>query len=275
MAYMRDEIIHLKDTIERQNALLSNHHTRIVDNTAQITKASTDENDCQVRLRGSENIRGYNQQAHRDELSNLIGSHLSDIGIYQKHKTHYSIDLILPNFKSGKKPFPPIAILQFHNKSFRDSFERNFKDLKHKSCLSATRANLDLPANSIATDEEIKRDIIEHFEKTLDAQGKSNWKFTTEGRRSAMKGITISKKHSFKPRLIYVEFSDFTSNLSWCRYLHGVNPFHDFDFNEPVHNPTVRQESRNNASYTKKKDFKHQDGSCRKWATHDPNKTWG
>ena len=139
----------------------------------------------------------------------------------------------------------------------------------------ASRANLDLPANSVATDEEVKRDIIEYFEKTLDSQGLSDWKFNDEGRRGAMKGITITKKQSFKPKIIFFEFSDFTSNLSWCRFINGVNPFQDFDFTDPVPNPVVRQESRNNAAYSKKKEYKFQDGACRKWTTHDPNKTWG
>ena len=57
--------------------------------------------------------------------------------------------------------------------------------------MMASRANLDLPDNSVATDEEVKRDIIEYFEKTLDSQGYPNWKFNEEGRRGAMKGITL------------------------------------------------------------------------------------
>ena len=275
MAQMRKELTHLKDIMERQEALLSNHHTKIVENAAQIIKTYTDENDCQVRMKGVEKLRGYKTEDHRDEICNLIGSHFNEIGIKQKYRTHFSIDLILPNPKSGKKPFPPLAILKFNSKSFRDSFERDFKAHRHMSCLVPTRANLELPPNSIASDDDIKRDIIEQFERTLDSQEKSSWKFTAEGRKSAMKGITITKKHSFKPRLIYVEFPDFTSNLSWLRYLHGVNPFHDFDFKLPVPNPTVRQESKNNKAYPKKREFKLQDGSCRKWETHDPTKFWG
>ena len=97
----------------------------------------------------------------------------------------------------------------------------------------ASRPNLDLPDNSVPTDEAAKRDIIEHFEKTLDSQGFPNWKFSEEGRRNAMSGISLTKKHSFKPRIIFVEFNNFTSNNTWCRYMNGVNPFQDFVFLTP------------------------------------------
>ena len=193
MVELGDRLKEIEGTVSRQEILISNIITKVVDNTAQISKASTDANDCQVRLRGAENLQGYNPQSHRDVLSKLIGTHLNDIGCHQKAKTHFSIDLILPNLKGSKKTFAPIAILQFHNKNFRDAFERNFKEVKaqHSSPMMASRANLDLPENSVATDEEVKRDIIEYFEKTLDSQGYPNWKFNDEGRRGAMKGITL------------------------------------------------------------------------------------
>ena len=126
MSELRTKVLELEEALGRQQGLTSNLISRVVENAAQISTASTDANDCQVRLRGTEKLPGYNKQSDCDELSRLIGKHFQDIGCHQKAKTHFSIEMILPRFNSKKKILP-IAILKFNNTSFRDAFEREFK----------------------------------------------------------------------------------------------------------------------------------------------------
>ena len=64
--------------------------------------------------------------------------------------------------------------------------------------------------------------------------------------------LFITRKTAKNPFKIFYEFQDPSNNMTFMRYIPGLNPFDLFDFTQAIPNPGTREKAKVDEAYRKR-----------------------
>ena len=224
------------------------------------------ENDKRLRISALDKLKGAGTSLDNNEWKKLLIAHLESLK-FTIRPSRYDLFIIPP--KTAKQS--PVGMLTFAVDGMKYTFEREFavKKRNKETPLQCQRPQPQYHPSSLPKDDEIRRNILKHFNDTLTDQGFGAWCLSSEGTEKAAKDLKVYKKDTKKNPSVFYEFFDPTSHCAWVHYWIGHNPFANFDFKEKVPNPHTRDQAKQTKELGKVYGRRFPGGEDDKWHTLD------
>ena len=194
-------------------------------------------------------FRALSHANQMKEISNII-----DQSLPGNHG--YSINIITP--KDNTRHFEPLAIITFSNSSSKFEFEKNFADYCRKN--QSFKVTSSRPSPQKTTSDRDQPDIGDiksklgmlYNQKISEAQQHNPNIAYKPLNPQEIDAIQVQLKHTNKPFSTYWEFLCPTNNSTFMVYTPNINPFQEYDFNNPIANPLTRRHAITEPKYQKR-----------------------
>jgi hypothetical protein len=172
-----------------------------------------------------------------------------------------SVIIIKP--RTGAKPFEALALVTFKTTAHKYTFERAFAAWKRTSPSKNEKLTISrAPPGRAPGDEklnqpkDIRKQIAGYYKIAMATsktkhQGKTHYG-EDELTEEQIQAMPVQLKTKHRPFATYWEFLDPTNNTTYNAFMPGSNPFEHHDFQDPIPNPTTKNEARTKPEYKNK-----------------------
>ena len=250
-----------------QNTTEKNEHD-IVEIDHQITKLSVRVGDLktsemETRFQQVENVirlhnintigegtpnhfRALTYQNQHRAIDELVSQNLSS-------GSRFNINIVTP--KDNSRHFEPLAIITFDYPAAKYEFEKNLADYRRKTPTFKVTSSRPAPQKTISDRDQpdiqdIKGKIGMLYNQKVEQALKQNPNIPYKPLNTQeIDAITVQLKTKRKPFATYYEFLCPTNNTTFMVYTPSINPFQDYDFNQPIANPLTRKHAVSDPKY--------------------------
>ena len=235
--------------------------------TSAVAETAHSESDKKLRLRNLDTVLitpldtggdFHKKRASRDAREAEIKNWINGLINAEHHfRPNYSIFIVEPKSNSRQRA---TAILTVTLESDKFRFEQMISkarkgDLSQPS--SQRYSGPDHPALNLPDYKDLSSKILSHYSTRLSEQVRN----VDEGKRTELlakweadpnETLFITRKTAKNPFKIFYEFQDPSNNMTFMRYIPGLNPFDSFDFNQAIPNPGTREKAKVDEAYRKR-----------------------
>ena len=235
--------------------------------TSAVAETSHNESDKKLKLRNLESVLKTNlvtdgnyeaRKTSRESREKEIKTWLNNL-IKEEQNFHpnYSIFIVEPKGNSRQKVS---AILTTTLESDKFRFEQLISKARKGDMTKPSSQRYqapDNPALNLPDFKEISSKILSLYSSKLNEQLRG----MLEERRTELlrkweadpnDTLYITRKTAKNPFKLYFEFQDPSNNLTFMRYIPGVNPFEHFDFTQEIPNPGTREKAKVDVAFARR-----------------------
>ena len=196
-----------------------------------------------------QHFRSLSEANKHKEIDTLVKNHTSPT-------TQFSIQLIQPQ-ASAARQFDALAIITFTDKNSKFLFEKNFAVFKRGNPKSKTSISRPIPEKTASDLDQPDYTTIRNRIGMLYNQNIARVRAEYPDQNNPdltqqqIDAIQVTLKTKTRPFATFYEFLCPTNNVTFMAYIPGQNPFHAYDFTQPVPNPLTRKHIPKDSRYSK------------------------